>query len=126
MAIRSSFGSPAKACRSTWLKRLLGRSNWVPTERFGCPSVPDFFLEFVLLLAHLSGDVVAELFLDVLLGLGIEVGHVKQPAHFDHFDILSGNARGPFERLFARLHLDDPVAANHFLGFGKWTVGHFR
>src|SRR5208282_3934823 len=78
------------------------------------------------LLAHLSGHVVAELLLDILLGLGIEVGHVKHPANFDHFVILSGDARGPFERLFARLHLDDPVAADHFLSFGKRTVGNFR
>src|SRR5580700_2160265 len=79
-----------------------------------------------LLLAHLSGDVVAELLLDLLLGLGIEVGHLKHPADFDHFVILSGDARGPFERLFARLHLDDPVAADHFFRFGKRTVGNSR
>ena len=37
------------------------------------------------------------LFLDVLLGLGIEVGHIKHPANFDHFVILSRDARGPFD-----------------------------
>src|SRR5271166_2665343 len=78
-----------------------------------------------LLQAHLSGHVVAELLLDLLLGLGIEVGHVKHPANFDHFVVLSGDARGPFERLFARFHLDDPVAADHFLRFGKRPVGNF-
>src|SRR5271168_205506 len=73
-----------------------------------------------------AATVVAEFLLDLLLGLGIEVGHIKHPANFDHFVILSGDARGPFERLFARLHLDDPVTADHFLRFGKRTVGNFR
>jgi hypothetical protein len=46
-----------------------------------------------LLLAHLSGDVVAELLLDLLLGLGIEVGHIEQPTDFDHhFVIRAGDA----------------------------------
>src|SRR6202044_3254707 len=93
--------------------RCIPQVGWVPTsrkerEKWGTrgqlPAKPESFL----LLAHLSGDVVAELLLDILLGLGIEVGHVKHPANFDHFVILSGDARGPFERLFARLHLDDP------------------
>src|SRR5580698_8757652 len=57
--------------------------------------------EVFLLLPHLSGHGIAELLLDLLLGLGIEVGHVKHPANFDHFVVLSGDARGPFERLFA-------------------------
>src|ERR1700684_1192728 len=78
-----------------------------------------------LMLAQLSAGV-AELLLDLLLGLGIEVGQFKHPADFDRFAILSGDARSPFERLFARLHLDDPVAADHFLRFGEWTVGDFR
>jgi hypothetical protein len=78
-----------------------------------------------LLLAQLSAGL-AELLFDLLLDLGIEVGYLKHPANFDHFVILSGDARGLFERLFARLHLDDPVAADHFLRFGKRTVGNFR
>src|ERR1700722_1103731 len=36
------------------------------------------------LLTHLSGHVIAELLLDILLGLRIEVGHVEHPANFDH------------------------------------------
>src|SRR5271154_1606572 len=43
--------------------------------------------------------------LDDLL-LGREVGYIKRPASFDHFVIRAGDARGPFERLFARLHLN--------------------
>src|SRR5580704_1531230 len=77
-----------------------------------------------LLLARRSVDV-AEPLLDLLLDLGIEVGHLKHPANFDHYVILSGDARGPFERLFARLHLNDPVTADHFLRFGKRAVGDF-
>src|ERR1700728_3755576 len=82
--------------------------------------------ESFLLLAHLSGDVVAKLPLDLLLGLGIEVGYIEEPANFDHFVILSGDARGPLQRLFARLPLDDPEASDHFLRFGKRAVGNSR
>jgi len=42
-----------------------------------------------------SGDGVAVLLLDLLLGLGIEVGYVKHPANFDHFVVRAGDARGP-------------------------------
>src|SRR5216683_3790366 len=73
-----------------------------------------------------SAPDVAELLLDLLLGLGIEVGHVKHPANFNHCVIFSGDARGSFEGLFARFYLDDPVAADHFFRFGKRTVGDFR
>jgi hypothetical protein len=40
----------------------------------GAPGEIDKAQRVFLLLAHLSGDVVAELLLDILLGLGIEVG----------------------------------------------------
>jgi len=33
-----------------------------------------------------------------------------------------GETARPFERLFARLHLDDGIASNEFLGFGEGTV----
>src|ERR1700684_3390721 len=124
----------SKSDRAPTSPTVSARPGWAIWDRRGppTPSVPGLSsrnrqsAESFLLLAHLSGDVVAELLLDILLGLGIEVGHVKHPANFDHFVILSGDARGPFERLFARLHLDDPVAADHFLRFGKRTVSHFR
>src|SRR5258708_40099373 len=69
-----------------------------------------------------SAPGVGGLLLDLLLGLGIEVGYVKHPSNFDHYIILSGYARCPFDRLFARLHLDDPVADDHFLRFGERAV----
>src|ERR1700758_5169917 len=63
---------------------------------------------------------------ELLLGVGIEVGHLNQLADFDHFSVRAWDARGPFDRLFARLHLNNPKAAYDFLRFGEWTVSDFR
>src|SRR5437773_6381057 len=35
-----------------------------------------------------------------------------------------GDALGPLDRLFPRLHLDDPVSGDEFLRFGKGAVDH--
>jgi hypothetical protein len=32
----------------------------------------------------------------------------------------------PGDRLLPRLHVDHPVAPEHFLGLGEWTVGYQR
>jgi hypothetical protein len=82
------------------------------------------FLLLAQLLAAL-GDLLLEL-RELLLNVGREVGYLQQPADFNHFVIRAGDARGPFERLFARLHLNNPEAADHFLRFGERAVGNFR
>jgi hypothetical protein len=79
------------------------------------------------------GDLLLEL-RELLLNVGRKVGYLKHPANFDHFVILSGDARGPFERLFARLHLNYPVAEYadvsprctelHGLGYQGYVTTH--
>ncbi len=64
---------------------------------------------------------------ELILRTGSEVAHIEEPTDFDyHFVILFGDTRGPFDRLFARLHINYVVAADHFLHFGKRAVGNFR
>src|SRR2546425_1115322 len=57
-------------------------------------------------------------------GGGREVRHLLHLANLDHFVVRSGAALGPFDRLFLRLHLDHPVAAEHLLRLSEAPGGH--
>src|SRR6202050_143655 len=89
------------------------------------PVTQEPLLLLARLIAELGGLLLLELRALILHG-GSEVAHIEEPANFDRDLIVSGNARGPFERLFARLHINDPVAADHFLRHGKRAGGAFR
>src|SRR5271154_1112724 len=83
------------------------------------------FLLLAWLIAEFGGLLLLEL-RELILHGGSEVAHIEEPADFDRYLIVSGDARGPFERLFARLHINYPVAADHLLRFGKRAVGDCR
>ena len=96
-------------------------------ESFAEP-LGDCYAVSPLLLAQLVaalGGMLLEL-LELLLNVGRKVGYLRRPADFDHFVIRAGDVRGPFERLFARFHLNHAIAADHFLRFGTRAVGNFR
>src|SRR5260370_6667445 len=59
-----------------------------------------------------------------LLQLGREVIILKHLANLNHAIFRQGAALGPIESLLLRFDLNDPKAGNHFLGFGKRTVGY--
>src|SRR5882757_1184547 len=59
-----------------------------------------------------------------LLDIGREIREFLHLADFDHFILRGGAARGPFDRLLLRLHLDHPVAPQYLLRLGERTVGH--
>src|SRR5271155_3719796 len=80
------------------------------------------FLLLARLVAELGGLLLLEL-RELILHGGSEVAHIEEPADLDRYLIVSGDARGPFDRLFARLHINYPVAADHLLRFGERAVG---
>src|SRR5271156_4496593 len=86
--------------------------------------------ESFLMLARLFDAFGGLLFLELrepILHGRREVAHVEEPADLDdHFVILLGDTRGPFYCLFARLHINYVVAADHFFRFGKRTVGNLQ
>src|SRR4051794_32908579 len=55
---------------------------------------------------------------------GGETRHLDTLELFDHPAARGGAALRPFDRLFLRLHLDQPEAADHLLRLGEWSVGH--
>src|SRR5262249_7174378 len=59
---------------------------------------------------------------------GSEVLELEQLAKLDlsfpSFAMGSGNALGPFDRLFPRLHLDQPVSGDQLLRLGEGPVDH--
>src|SRR5713101_7538110 len=59
-----------------------------------------------------------------LLQLGRKVTILKHLANLNQAVFRQGAALGPFDGLLLGLHLNDPEAGNHFLGFGKRTVGY--
>src|ERR1700704_830894 len=59
-----------------------------------------------------------------LLYVGRKVRKLMHLANFDHFVVRTRAALGPFDRFFLRLHLNHPVAAEYFLGFGERPIGH--
>src|SRR3981189_1492489 len=59
-----------------------------------------------------------------LLYVGWKVRKLMHLANFDHFVVRTGAPLGPFDRFFLRFHLNHPVAAEYFLGFGERPIGH--
>ena len=56
---------------------------------------------------------------------GTEVVHLEKLADLDFAFLAfvgSGDALGPFDRLFPGLHLNDPVSGDEFLGLGEGAV----
>src|SRR5262245_16474032 len=60
------------------------------------------------------------------LNLGREVLEGLDLADLDRVAVVGGAAAGPLDGFGLGLHVDDPVAAEHFLGLGEGAVGHFR
>src|SRR5947199_370896 len=54
-----------------------------------------------------------------LLDVGREVRHLLHLADLDDVAVPGGAARRPLDRLCLRLHLDQPVPADHLLGLGE-------
>src|SRR5438552_11232483 len=59
-----------------------------------------------------------------LLDVGREVRHLLHLADLDDVAVPGGAARRPLDRLCLRLHLDQPVPADHLLGLGEGPVRH--
>src|SRR5437879_13078901 len=59
-----------------------------------------------------------------LLDVGWEVRDLLHLTHLDDVAIQHRCPLGPFDRLGPGLHLDHPVAAEHFFRFGERPVGH--
>src|SRR3974390_1801938 len=59
---------------------------------------------------------------------GTEIFQLEQLTQLDlairSFAVWSGGAFGPFDRLFLRLHLDQPVPGDQPLGLGQGAVDH--
>src|ERR1700730_11781169 len=53
-----------------------------------------------------------------------EVGGLEDLAYLDDLPVREGNARGPFQRLRPRRHLDHPEAGQQLLRLREGPIGH--
>lgn len=51
-----------------------------------------------------------------------EIGPLVDLAHFDDLVVGHRCSLGPFERLFPRTHLDDPIAADSLVGLSERSI----